>query len=105
MRCIAALLLFVGASAHALTLAWTNNFLTISGANIPGGTIRVLYIEAFCRSGSTDRDWNETVIPHKTTILSSSADQKHLEFLTTAENIEAKHSVQADEDEVEFTWT
>jgi hypothetical protein len=104
MRCIAALLLFVGASAHALTLAWTNNFLTIAGTNIPGGSIRVLYIEAFCRSGSTDRDWNETVIPHRTELLSTSADQTHLEFLTTAEDIEALHSVTANEDEVEVTW-
>ena len=105
MRWIAALLLFLCVTAKALTLSWTNNFLAISGPNIPGGNIRVLYIEAFCRSGSTDRDWNETVIPHKTTLLSSSADREHLEFLTTAENIEARHSVQANDDEVEFTWT
>jgi hypothetical protein len=105
MKWIAAALLFVSLTANALTLSWTNNFLTISGPNIPGGNIRVLYIEAFCRSGSTDRDWNETVIPHKTTLLSSSTDHTHLEFLTTAENIEAKHSVRANEDEVEFTWT
>jgi hypothetical protein len=96
---------FCCANTFALTLSWTNNFLTISGDNIPGKSIRILYIEAFCRSGSTDRDWSETVIPHKTKLLSVSADGKHLEFLTTAENIEAKHSVRATDDEVEFLWS
>jgi hypothetical protein len=105
MRWIAAALLLTCVTTNALTLSWTNNFLTISGRNIPGGNIHVLYIEAFCRSGSTDRDWNETVIPHKTELLSTSADHQHLKFLTTAKNIEAKHSVHATEDEVEFTWT
>jgi hypothetical protein len=105
MRWIAGVLLFICVTANALTLSWTNNFLTISGDNIPGKSIRLLYIEAFCRSGSTDRDWNETVIPHKTQLLSTSAHHKYLEFVTTSKNVEAKHSVRAGADEVEFTWT
>lgn len=109
MRSLATALLFVCVTAHALTLSWTNNFLTIASSNIPGGSLHILYIEAFCRSGSTDRDWNETVIPHKTTLLSTSADHQSLEFLTTAENIEAHHSVIAGESngetEIAFLWT
>ncbi len=105
MRWIVAALSLVSVTANALTMSWTNNFLTISGDSIPGDSVRVLYIEAFCRSGSTDRDWNETVIPHKTQLLSASADHTRLEFLTTAENIEAKHSVRASQDAVEFIWT
>lgn len=105
MRWIIAILLFICTSTHALTLSWTNNFLTICGDEIPGKSIRILYIEAFCRSGSTDRDWSQTVIPHRTKLVSTSKDQTHLEFVTTAENIEARHFVNATNDEVEFTWT
>jgi hypothetical protein len=92
-------------AANAVTLSWTNNFLTISGNQIPGKTIRVLYIEAFCRSGSTDRDWYETVIPHQTKLMSASRDGQQLKFITTAKNIEARHEVRAGKEDVEFVWT
>lgn len=105
MRWLLALILCVSASAQALTLSWTNNFLTISGDNIPNKTLRILYIEAFCRSGSTDRDWGQTVIPHQTKLISTSRDRKLLKFKTTAEDIEATHEVRAGADEVEFNWT
>jgi hypothetical protein len=48
--------------------------LTISGPRVPGGTVSVWYLEAFCRSGSTDRDWGQTVIPHHMEIVEASAD-------------------------------
>jgi hypothetical protein len=105
MRWLFVVILSFCAQAQALTLSWTNNFLIVSGENIPGKTLRILYIEAFCRSGSTDRDWGQTVIPHKTKLLATSDNGKHLFFLTTAENIEAKHEVRAGNDEVSFVWT
>ena len=33
---------------------------------LPGGSLELLYLEAYCRAGAHDRDWRETVIPHRT---------------------------------------
>src|SRR2546427_383595 len=46
-----------------LTLRWTNNLLTLSSPHLPGGKLDVWYLEAFCRKGSTGRDWGKTVLP------------------------------------------
>src|ERR1043166_8944034 len=70
-------------SDHDLTLNWTNNLLTISAPTLPGGKIEVLYLEAFCHKGSTERDWKKTVLPHKTKLIK--ADPKHLQFRTSIE--------------------
>src|SRR5437762_4270890 len=34
-----------------LSIAWTNNMLSVSGPSIPGGKVDIWYLEAFCRSG------------------------------------------------------
>src|SRR4051812_30749855 len=57
-----------------LALAWADNILTVRGRDIPGGEVKVWYMEAFCRPGSTDRDWKETVIPHATELVEASPD-------------------------------
>jgi hypothetical protein len=92
-------------AAPGLTIAWTNNLLTVSGPNLPGRTLEILYLEAFCRSGSTRRDWRQTTLPHRTKLVSASADRKRLELLTSVEpNVEALHEVRAGDDEVEFIF-
>ena len=55
-----------------LTISWEKNFLTIRG-DFPGGELRTLYLEAYCRPGSTDREWRETVIPHTAEKLEATA--------------------------------
>jgi len=91
------------AAAAALSLDWTNNLLTISGPNVPGQRIEVWYLEAFCRKGATDRDWNKTTLPHKTKLVS--AAPHHLRFVTTVEpNVEMRHEIRARSDEVEFQF-
>ena len=40
-----------------LRVAWKDDYLTISGPNLPGGEMRVHYLEAYCRAGSTKRPW------------------------------------------------
>src|SRR5687768_15733721 len=40
-----------------LSIAWDKNFLTVRGPNIPGEEVRIHYLEAYCRAGSTDADW------------------------------------------------
>jgi len=107
---LAAIVTFLGfqlrlRAADGLTISWTNNLLTVSGANLPGGTLEVLYLEAFCRSGSTRRDWRQTTLPHKTSLVSASKDQKRLQLLTRVEpNVEARHELRASADEVEFNF-
>ncbi|MBI3851931.1 MAG: hypothetical protein HY298_16870 [Verrucomicrobia bacterium] len=63
----------IAGSVENLRLAWQTNVLKISGDNLPGGTVDIWWLEAFCRRGSTKRPWNETTIPHTTELLS--ADQ------------------------------
>src|SRR5947209_9797716 len=53
-------------TTDGLAIGWTNNMLSISSPNIPGGKVNTWYLEAFCRSGSTHRDWHQTTNPHKT---------------------------------------
>lgn len=61
-------------AANGLKLAWQKNILKITGDKLPGGTLDVWWLEAFCRRGSTKRPWGETTIPHTTELVS--ADQK-----------------------------
>src|SRR5262245_10012412 len=55
----------LAAEKPTLTLARTNNWLIILGRHLPG-PIRINYLEAYCRPGSTDADWvKHTMISHK----------------------------------------
>jgi hypothetical protein len=75
--------------------------LRVSGPQVPGGYIETWYLEAFCRSGSTDRDWNKTTIPHKTELLSAAPNR--LTLRTRVEpSVMVEHEIVAREDEVEF---
>ena len=58
------------AAERELTLSWEKEILSVRGKHLPGGVLEIWYIEAFCRPGSTHRDWSKTVIPHKTELLS-----------------------------------
>ena len=90
-------------AADGLTISWTNNHLTIASPTLPGKTMDIWYLEAFCRSNSTHRIWNQTTIPHKTQLLS--ATPTHLRFRTTAStNVEMLHEVKAGADELDITF-
>src|SRR5947208_1482928 len=89
-----------------LTLSWDKNFLTIHGDVLPGRQVRVQYLEAYCRPGSTDRDWRQTVIPHKTELVSRSADGKSLQLRCTLEDgVVVTHEIVAGADDVTFRLT
>ncbi len=93
-------------TSTGLRVAWTNNMLSISDADIPGGKIDIWYLEAFCRSGSTRRDWRQTTIPHKTELLSADPDGKRLKLRTLVEpNVEVVHDIRAGKDDVDFRLT
>ena len=69
--------------ASRLTLSWADDYLTISGDHLPGGKVRVHYLEAYCRDGSTDRAWEETSIGHQTKIVAAPADGHSLKLRCT----------------------
>ncbi|MDG2223036.1 MAG: hypothetical protein P8L85_16770 [Rubripirellula sp.] len=91
------------AAEPTLTLKWENRFLEVIGPHIPGGPIRTHYLEAYCRPGSTDRDWRETVIPHQSQLVSASPDGKRLEIEDRLEDgVVVRHVIEAGNDEVFF---
>ncbi|MHC5537001.1 hypothetical protein ACYOEI_01860 [Singulisphaera rosea] len=86
-----------------LGLAWSKNMLKIQGPQIPGGTVQVWYIEAFCRPGSTDRDWKETVIPHSTELVEASPDGQRIRLRSTLDDgVVVDHDIRAARDVVDF---
>jgi hypothetical protein len=93
-----------GAGPEAgLTLAWDQNILTIRGAGVPGGAVKVLYLEAFCRPGSTDRDWGLTTIPHRTRKREASPDGRLIRLQSTLDDgVVVDHEIRAGGDEVDF---
>ena len=89
-----------------LSVTWTNNMLSVSGPGIPGGEIDIWYLEAFCRSGSTRRDWRQTTIPHRTELVSADKKGKRLKLRTVVEpNVQVAHDIRAGKDEVDFRLT
>jgi len=92
----------VGAEPQSLTLAWEKNFLTIRG-DFPGGELKTLYLEAYCRPRSTDRDWRETVIPHTAEKTEATADGKVIKLRDKlADGVIVEHTITAGSDEVDF---
>ncbi|MFM1768482.1 MAG: hypothetical protein RJA22_1011 [Verrucomicrobiota bacterium] len=86
-----------------LTLVRTNHLLLIRGPRLPG-EIRINYLEAYCRAGSTDADWGRhTVIPHTNILVSQEADGRVLRLRDTlADGVTVEHTITAGVDEVDF---
>ena len=86
-----------------LSIHWAANWLYIRGAKVSGGEIRILYLEAYCRPGSTDRDWHETTVGHKTSLLEATADGKRIKLRCNVnDGIVVDHVITAGKDEVDF---
>jgi hypothetical protein len=92
------------AASPALTLEREANWLVIRGAQIPAGEIRINYLEAYCRAGSTEADWvKHTVVPHTNELVSLSPDKRVLRLRDTlADGLTVEHVITAAEDEVDF---
>ena len=90
------------AEPQPLTLAWDKNFLTIRG-DFPGGEIQIMYLEAYCRPGSTDRDWGQTVIKHEAKLVSISDSGRIIRLKDKlADGVVVEHTITARADEVDF---
>jgi hypothetical protein len=110
-RLIAVVLLVFAASSRAadaptLRLTWKDSILTIAGPDLPGREIKVLYIEAYCRPGSTDRKWEQTTIGHKTRLVSAAPDGHSLVLeCTLRDGVVVRHEITAAADNVDFHIT
>ena len=94
------------AAQQPLQLSWSKNYLEIRGEHIPGEKLRILYIEAYCRPGSSDRDWRETVIGHTTELVSLSDDRRKLQLkCTLRDGVTVDHVISAGKDEIDFRLT
>src|SRR5438552_15612781 len=86
----------------SIRLAWKDNILTLSSPRLPGGSLEVWYLEAFCRRGSTDRDWHESTIPFRTELVTA-ADGSRLELRSRVEGgVIVRHRITAAGDEIDF---
>src|SRR6516225_3704271 len=93
----------VGAGDRALSLSWAKEMLTIRGKHLPGGALEVWYIEAFCRPGSTRRDWSQTVIPHKTELVEAGSGGQRIKLRSRLDDgVVVDHEIRAGRDEVGF---
>lgn len=85
-----------------LTIEWQKKYLKIKG-DFPGNEIVIHYLEAYCRAGSTDRDWRETVIRHQSELISASKDGKRIELRDKlSDGVIVKHVITAGKDEIDF---
>ena len=92
-----------GRVERVLSLHWNNELLTIRGTHLPGGSLEVWYIEAFCRPDSTRRDWKQTVIPHATQLVEASPDGRLIKLRSRLEDgVMVDHAIRAGRDEVDF---
>ncbi|MGC8668010.1 MAG: hypothetical protein ACP5VE_07855 [Chthonomonadales bacterium] len=89
-----------------LQLDWRDNRLSILSPLLPGGRVEVLYLEAFCRRGSTGRRWEDTVIPHHTTRIDGAGPAKEVRLRTeVAGHVEVLHRIRARREGVLFELT
>jgi hypothetical protein len=97
--------LFAVSAPAQLRISWTNNLLTVSGTDLPGGKLDIWYLEAFCRSGAHDRDWRQTTLPHNSRLLTNE-NNRVLRFRTMVQPaVEVTHVVTAGADEIDFRFT
>lgn len=94
----------VQAEEPTLTLQRTDHWLIIQGPQLPGGSIRINYLEAYCRAGSTDADWGKhTVIGHRSEVVSRSQDGKEVRIKDTlSDGVMVNHTITTRDDEVDF---
>lgn len=89
-----------------LRLSWQDNILTIQGPQLPGETLQVWYLEAYCGPGSTHQDWDKSVIPHQTQLVSASSDGRELRLrCTISDGVIVDHVITATHDEIDFQIT
>jgi len=114
MKPIFSILAFVCAAALGqaaeptkLKLHWAKNMMTISGAHLPGGEMKIHYLEAYCRDNSQTTNWGRhTVVGHKTRLVSRSNDGSQIRLhCNVNDGVTVEHVITASHDEVDFRLT
>lgn len=99
---------FVAAGEEAgdtppLRITWQDEILTIHDDRLPGGKLETWYLEAYCRPGSTDRDWHETVIGHETELVEADDDGRLIRLrCELGDGVIVEHTLRAGDDEVDI---
>lgn len=95
-----------GAHGSDLSIKWEKNWLYIEGEKLPG-TMRIHYLEAYCRANSQITDWSQhTVVGHTTEQVSSAKDGTRLELLCTLKDgVTVRHVITSACDEIDFRLT
>lgn len=89
-----------------LSIHWDKNYLRICDAQHPDTDIEIHYLEAYCRPGSTDREWGQTVIGHTTERTSASPNGPVITLRDTLrDGVVVDHEITAGRDEVDFQLT
>ena len=90
-----------------LKLARRENWLVIQGNHLPGGEIKINYLEAYCRPGSTEADWvKQTVTKHTNEMIAQDAGGQSLQLRDAlADGVIVDHVITAKTDEIEFQIT
>ena len=93
-------------AAPKLSLTWEKNWLEIHGDHLPG-SMRVHYLEAYCRANSQTTDWGKhTVVGHETKMVSASDDGSRIELLCNLKDgVTVRHVITARDDEIDFRLT
>lgn len=89
--------------ADRLHITWKDNYLTVTGGRLADKQLKVLYLEAYCRAGSTKREWKQTVIGHKTTLISSDDAKGTIRLqCLLKDGVTVDHQLTAGPDDVDF---
>ena len=82
---------------------WYIGYLYVESDRIPNGKLRMTYPEAYCRSGSTNRSWPETVIPQRTKLISIDEAKGELHLVSELEGgVSVDHFIRTAGDEIDF---
>lgn len=99
----AACVLDAAADGPPLQIARLANDLIIVGEGVPiPGPIKINYIEAYCRAGSTNQDWRtRTKVTHTSEVLSATPKAIRIRD-TLADGVVLDHTITAGEGEIDF---
>jgi hypothetical protein len=91
---------------EGITISWADKMLHIWDPRLDIDSVDVWYIEAYCRSGSTNQDWGETVIPHTSELVEASPEGNYLKIRDELDDgTVVEHVIESGVDEVTFTLT
>ena len=113
---VSVLFAYASTVGKRLRLDWEDDYLLISGYRL-AAPIKIHYIEAYVRSGSTNQDWRESVLQHRTTLITRAEDGSSLHLrselpvksesgqASTGPPVIVDHEISAGIDEVSFLVT